>query len=148
MTISHDPSQRSARSSRRTLYTLGALAGVAVAVFAMSLPAGFASWAVLAALALAFACSAAWFAASDEVAQRAHYEAWFRGGALFLIAAALFGLHGLITGAHWPFVQDLLHHIGGDADPSVAFSFGLVAAFVAAVIGYGLWWGLFWLRKR
>lgn len=88
------------------------------------------------------------FSALDEVAKQAHYVAWYWGSLVALsVVAAL-----TVTIALWPAlfggIEQLMLRWFGDADAQTSFTFGLMTAPVLLALGYGVWWGIYWLRRR
>jgi len=106
-------------------------------------------WIGIAAIAtvVSFAIGTRWMMGIDELAQRAHYEAWYWGGSIglalmtFLILAA----PALARFVDLPALYAPLTRYTGDASGFVA---GVLASVLTLSIGYGAWWLLFWLRKR
>jgi hypothetical protein len=101
---------------------------------------------VLIAGALAIAACTAWFLGLDEMAQRAHYVAWFWGSSFGLvIAAAIMGV-GALTGA-----TDNLHAVVrglfGHDDVGDGMMAGMLIIIAPMMLGYLAWWAVFWLRR-
>lgn len=98
---------------------------------------------------LSLALCTYWFARLDEVAQRAHYVAWFWGGSLGFAAAALILLTTLLTGIA---DMDAMHAFATGLFGGAAFehgvSTGVVMVAAPMFIGYTVWWTVFWLRHR
>lgn len=98
-------------------------------------------------VAVSLAIGTVWMRGVDELAQRAHYVAWCWGGSfglcvvmfLFLAAPAIAEL--VSFGA----LLEPATRAWGEAGPFMA---GMLTAVVALSLGYGLWWGAYWLRKR
>jgi hypothetical protein len=85
----------------------------------------------------------------DELAQRAHYVAWFWGGTLGFAVVALLLLLGLTTGLA---DMDALHALaanwlGGDSFVH-GVSLGMLLLGAPMLVGYAIWWTVFWLRRR
>lgn len=129
--------------------------GVAVGLLDEAWLARFATerpWIVIAGCLMltgfAIAGSAAYMRGIDELAQRAHYIAWYWGGSvgltllLFLLVA-------------WPALAQVvdiealtapLSRLYGE--PGGEFLGGVVASIVALTLGYSGWWVVYWLRKN
>lgn len=96
---------------------------------------------------LSLAVGVAWMHGIDELAQRAHYVAWYWGGSMalavlvfvYLAAPALAPLVDFEMLARW------VSPAGGEA---AVFSAGVFFSLTTLVLGYGLWWLVFWLRKQ
>jgi hypothetical protein len=88
------------------------------------------------------------FAGLDEVAQRAHYVAWFWGGSIGLAAIPLLGLAAIPFGFWDGGLADLGARLWGEATLETAFFTGILVALAPPLIGYALWWTVFWLRRR
>jgi hypothetical protein len=130
------------RMKRKTLYIAATmLAMLAYAV--LLLLANEQSWLVWPALGAAllgvvFACL--WVTSLDEAAQQAHYIAWFWGGNAGLLASMLVFL-AVVLRPHA--FEGWLSGLGA----SDIFGAGIVLGVVPAVLGYGLWWAVLWLRR-
>jgi hypothetical protein len=102
---------------------------------------------ILLAGALGVAACIAWFIGLDEMAQRAHYVAWFWGSSLGLLAITAAMAIGVLTGA-----VDNLHEIVramfGHDDVGDGMMAGMLIIIVPMTMGYALWWTAFWLRRR
>jgi hypothetical protein len=88
-----------------------------------------------------------WMQSIDELAQRAHYEAWYWGGSIALAVMAFVVLSAPalerivdIEALYAPFVT-----YSGKA---AGFMAGVVASVIALGLGYGAWWIVFWVRRR
>jgi hypothetical protein len=96
---------------------------------------------------LAMAVGTLWMREIDELAQQAHYVAWFWGGSigmcvlLFLVFAAP-TLHPAIDFAA---IESRFAPMGGE---SAGFVAGIMASLLVMTLGYGAWWLVFWLRRR
>ncbi|MGD9966453.1 MAG: hypothetical protein AB7T59_08040 [Hyphomonadaceae bacterium] len=97
---------------------------------------------------LALVLCSYWFLRLDELAQRAHYVAWFWGGCLGFAAAAVLLLGGLVSG-----IADMgtLHAaaaavLGGDQFAH-GVSAGMLLVGAPMLLGYSIWWTVFWLRR-
>lgn len=98
------------------------------------------------AAALALGCSIGWIATLDEFAQRAHYVAWYWGGSLGLMAMAAVLLFVLLSPA--AAAESLLLDWWGPSQAKSGFLTGALTAMVLPVVGYTIWWSVFWLRRR
>jgi hypothetical protein len=114
--------------------------------FADSAPA---LWLGAATVMVAFSLVAGtiWMRSIDELAQRAHYVAWFWGGSLGMAALMLLVLAAPVLAQFVDFaaLTRWLSPITGEA---AGFTAGVFASLMIMVLGYGLWWLVFWLRKR
>lgn len=98
-------------------------------------------------VALATAVSAAWMNGIDELAQRAHYVAWFWGGSIGL-AMLLFVLLGGPGLARVIDLRGFFSPLTDTYGDQGGFMAGVMASIVALTLGYSAWWIVFWLRKR
>lgn len=73
-----------------------------------------------------------WWSRLDEAAREAHKWAWWWGGSAGLMVAAL----GLLT----------VMLRGGAADADMAD--GMTVVLLCQVLGYGVAWAFWWLRRR
>ena len=146
------PSQKTRIATRGTL--LIALGATVVASVLAGIISGFAAAAgaasaVIAAvtvavlLAVTFLIGIWWWAHLDEAAQEAHKWAWWWGGTAGLavggVAAAV-----LIN----PGTDGILSVALGALDPAAAFRLGLIGILLCQVVGYGIAWAAWWLRRR
>lgn len=140
------------RMKRKNLYLAGAWIGaplLALAVIFNPAPAPFALGLAMLALIAAAALSTAWFHALDEVAQRAHYEAWFWGGNAGVLLLPLAVVVGAFTG--WGGGEQInrwVASLGIGADAHAGFMAGIFAVLIPMMLGYSLWWVWFWVRNR
>lgn len=96
---------------------------------------------------VSFIFSLRWMQGLDELAQRAHYEAWYWGGSLGLMAVVF----AIVAAPALEQVVDLERMFAPLAiysGESAGFVSGAMATVIVMGIGYGLWWVFFWLRKR
>lgn len=103
--------------------------------------------AVAAAMASSFALGIVWMRSIDELAQRAHYVAWFWGGSLGLAALmlVLLAAPALEEVVDFAALTRLLSPYAGEG---AGFTAGIFTSLTLMMIGYGAWWLVFWLRKR
>jgi hypothetical protein len=98
-------------------------------------------------VALAMIGGVIWMQQLDELAQHAHYVAWYWGGSLalavlvFLVFAAP-GLAQLID------IDALLTPLEAVYGRWAGFMSGIMVSLMALTLGYVAWWGLYWLRKQ
>jgi hypothetical protein len=96
---------------------------------------------------LAIAACVAWFVGLDEMAQRAHYVAWFWGSSLGLgvaaVALGIAALFGAVDVLHGLVRTSFAHDDVGDGMMA-----GMLVIIVPMLAGYALWWTAFWLRRR
>lgn len=142
----------SPRMKRKTLYLIGAWIGaplLAMLVIFNRAPEPLALGVALVALLAAMGLSTAWFRSLDEVAQRAHYEAWFWGGncGLLLLPLAVVVMAMADNGNSW-IGRTLDAVLTRPIDVETAFIAGIFAVIVPMMLGYSLWWAWFWLRNR
>lgn len=95
--------------------------------------------AILAIVAAAFVVNVIYWRNIDEAAREAHKFAWLWGGVSGLLVAL--PLAALIN-------SERLVAVMGERSPAEWVMFGVTAALVAQVIGYGLVWAGWWLRQR
>jgi hypothetical protein len=88
-----------------------------------------------------------WMRDIDELAQRAHYVAWFWGGSTALCVLIFFVLAApaLQQVIDFDAVEGALAPMAGKGAGFVA---GVMASLAVLTLGYGAWWLVFWLRKR
>lgn len=90
------------------------------------------------------------FQALDEVAKQAHYVAWYWGslavlGVIAMINIASFAFNDA-RAADW--LAGSLLRLWGETAPNEAFMAGLMTGPVLMVVGFSVWWAVFWLRRR
>jgi hypothetical protein len=88
---------------------------------------------------LVFACL--WMAALDEAAQQAHYIAWYWGGSAGIGVSML----ALITVVLRP---DALAPLLSPFSAPETFAAGIMCGLMPPAVGYAIWWGALWLRRR
>ncbi len=94
-----------------------------------------------------FALGTRWMMSIDELAQRAHYEAWYWGGSIALTLMSFLIFAGPALGNVIDieaFYAPLRQYFG----EATGFSAGVLASMFALSVGYGAWWIFFWLRRR
>lgn len=142
----------SPRMKRKTLYLIGAWIGaplLALLVIFNGAPEPWALIIALAALLAAIGLSTAWFRSLDEVAQRAHYEAWFWGGNCGLLLLPLAVVIMALADKSGAWIGGALDALlARPIDVETAFIAGIFAVIVPMMLGYTLWWAWFWLRNR
>lgn len=124
---------------------IGLTEGLGLTLPSIPVPVWIAGSAVLTVSAMAV--TVLWMRDIDELAQRAHYVAWFWGGSsgvcalVFLVLAA-------------PALQQVIDFAAVESwlTPTAGAGAGFVAGILASLgvltLGYGAWWLVFWLRKR
>ena len=125
-----------------------AIFGYMAAHFELNLDSGLTPWMVVAILLLAMMPTLWWsvvyWKSIDEMAKRAHLDAFFWGGGV--IAWALF----------MPFVIPMLTLPtfkimaieAYSASFTNAFGLGASAAIASTTLGYGIFWLIWWAKKR
>ncbi|MGD9981779.1 MAG: hypothetical protein AB7H66_03805 [Hyphomonadaceae bacterium] len=108
---------------------------------------------IAALIALPAALLAMWFCVAafiglDELAQRAHYVAWFWGGSLGLYTLPILGLIAVPFGFWDGGLAGLSERLWGEATIETGFFTGILVALAPPLIGYVVWWSVFWLRNR
>ena len=98
------------------------------------------------AAAIALGCAIGWIATLDELAQRAHYVAWYWGGSVGLAAAGAILLYAGFSPAS--VAESWLLDWWGPSSAKAGFLTGALTAMVLPVLGYNIWWLAFWLRRR
>ena len=140
------------KTERRSIFRIGGWVGaLGLMLAAVALKPFVGETAVMALVLLAGALGVAectaWFLGLDELAQRAHYVAWFWGSSLGIVIAALILAVGVMTGA-----VDNLHGIVrgffGHDDVGDGMMAGMLIIVVPMMLGYVGWWTAFWLRRR
>jgi hypothetical protein len=93
---------------------------------------------------VSFVVGMMWMNGIDELAQRAHYVAWYWGGSMGLAAMMFLFLASpaLVQLVDMP---GLAAKLGGEVG---AFNAGIATSLVFMTFGYGFWWLVFWLRKQ
>jgi hypothetical protein len=88
-----------------------------------------------------------WMQRIDELAQRAHYVAWYWGGStgLAVLLFVLFAGPGLARMVDVEAVLAPLELIWG---PAAGIMAGIVISLVTLTAGYLLWWAFYWIRKQ
>ena len=88
-----------------------------------------------------------WMNGIDELAQRAHYVAWYWGGSMGLVLLAFLYLASpaLAQFVDFTAIAAFTSPFGGQA---AGFSAGIATSLVIMTLGYALWWLVFWLRKQ
>ncbi|MDX2233007.1 MAG: hypothetical protein NW200_00785 [Hyphomonadaceae bacterium] len=102
---------------------------------------------IAAVMAFATALCVYWMGQIDELAQRAHYVAWFWGGS-FALGALLFVIlagPALVQVVDFAALTAPFEDRYGDAAGFIA---GVYASVFALTVGYGLWWIVYWVRKQ
>lgn len=95
---------------------------------------------------LAIMFSVNYFRSIDELAQRAHYEAWYWGGTVGVLALPLAALSGpALFGPGW--VERTVAQFWPAPDVTDGFVAGVFATVIPMLLGYCVWWAVFWLRK-
>ncbi len=90
-------------------------------------------------LALAFALTIYYWRQLDEMARSAHLEAFFWGGfgGMSVALTAAVGLYAY---------RDLIDRQGGSVASGTAL--GLYGGMLCIIVGYGLAWVFWWLKRR
>ncbi|MES1158495.1 MAG: hypothetical protein ABUL42_01235 [Terricaulis silvestris] len=139
----------SSRTRRKHFYMAAcavSLAAYAVLVLADRLLAADLTWLVIGAAFAAIAFGFAWISALDEVATQAQYVAWYWGGSAGLALSMLILLALLLPG--FGVAHGGLHIvIPGLPGESAAFFAGYALATLPAVVGFLIWWAIYWLRR-
>jgi hypothetical protein len=79
----------------------------------------------------------------DEMARRAHLDSWFWGGTL---GGLPLGVLGVVTMAVPEFKLDMLERMA--LSSTQVFGLGAVAIYGCMVLGYTIFWLIWWARKR
>lgn len=151
--MSNSSNETGSRMQRKDLYMAAATIGITLVVgvpFLVQLFGPMAAWLFPPGALLALVCGVGWFVSLDEVAQRAHYEAYFWGGSCGLLAlglgagaVALFGGPQLLSS-----IDALVVRLWGEASAFNGVALGIIVAMLFSTIGYAFWWTGFWLRNR
>lgn len=142
--------QPARQSRRRAFYrwgSLGALALMAAIVLGERTLAIDLTWPAILVLAAALAMAVGMFNALDEMAKQAHYIAWYWGGVIALSAIAFVVVALQLDLVSWPAITAWLPRLAF-ADGPDAFVAGLMTTPALMLIGFGGWWGVYWLRRR
>jgi hypothetical protein len=140
------------KTERRSIFRIGGWVGaLGLMLAAMALEPLIgetgATVLILIAGALGVAACTAWFLGLDEMAQRAHYVAWFWGSSLGLVIAAAIMAIGALTGAT-DNLHEIVRRLFGHDDVGDGMMAGMLIIVVPMMLGYALWWAAFWLRRR
>lgn len=96
-------------------------------------------------MALAMWLGVAWMQRIDEAAREAHKAAWFYGGSGGMAVAGVF----VILAGSPPAERLALPSLyAGRTDPAAYAATGAMAILLFMLIGYGLVWGWWWLKRR
>ncbi len=133
---------RAGRMKRKTLYIAATCACILVYAVLVSL-ADTQPWLIWPAigmmlLSMVFACF--WMAALDEVAQQAHYIAWFWGGTAGVMVSMLLFVSVVLRPTAFEPVLAVL-------DVPYSFAAGIAAGLLPPSLGYAIWWAILWLRR-
>lgn len=106
-------------------------------------------WIVGAAVIVALATTGGvlWMNQIDELAQRAHYVAWYWGGstALAVLLFIAFAGPGLVQVIDFEGALTVLEAIYGRG---AGFLGGVIFSLLTLTLGYLSWWVLYWVRKQ
>jgi surface polysaccharide O-acyltransferase-like enzyme len=89
------------------------------------------------------------FNALDEVAKQAHYVAWYWGSMIAIMAIAVATLAAFAFpefSANW--IAEYVLPLWGGSGLNAAFMAGLMTGPLLLLVGFGIWWSVFWLRRR
>jgi hypothetical protein len=126
------------------LFLLGAVVGVVGAVTDKG--QGDASalflWLVIATMPVALWLTLLWWRRLDEAAREAHKWAWYWGatGGVLIVIPLLFLPEAMG-------VVELAHRLDF-VEPFELVSFGMFAVLILQVLGYGIAWAAWWLKRR
>ena len=96
-------------------------------------------------MSLSLWLGAAWMQRIDEAAREAHKAAWFWGGSGGMAVGGIF----VILASSPPAERLILPSwFAGRTDPAAYAATGAVAILALMLIGYGLVWGWWWLRRQ
>jgi hypothetical protein len=128
---------------RKTQYVVATAISVAAyaALTALSQTQPWLVWPTLVALVATVVFACLWMAALDEVAQQAHYVAWYWGGSAGIAVSML----ALITVVLRP---DALAPLLSPFSAPETFAAGIMCGLMPPAVGYTIWWGALWLRRR
>lgn len=88
------------------------------------------------------------FNALDEVAQQAHYVAWYWGGLIGLSGMALLTIAIGVTPETFSLIQNAMMQWVGKADAQTNFLLGMVVTPTLMMLAFFGWWAVYWLRRR
>ena len=148
MSTSNPVAPRVRKTWRRYLIVGASLALFTLAAMMQHVVGDIAALIALPAAALAMWFCVVGFMGLDELAQRAHYVAWFWGGSLALAALPVLGLIAVPLGFWDGGLTELSARLWGDATVEGGFFTGIVVALAPLLLGYTVWWTVFWLRRR
>ncbi len=114
--------------------------------FAAQAPAVWIAAAALLVL-VATGVGTAWMNQIDELAQRAHYVAWYWGGSMAL-AVLLFIFFAGPALSHVIDFDAILTPLEDVYGRGAGFFAGVSVCLVALTLGYSGWWMLYWMRKQ
>jgi hypothetical protein len=79
----------------------------------------------------------------DEMARRAHLDSWFWGGVPGSIPLGILGMVALVEPS---FKVDAFESLA--MSPTQVFGLGAVAIYGCMLVGYTIFWLIWWVRKR
>lgn len=130
------------------------LAGLLVGLFGPdNLLEATTQWPVLTVLgaavlvALSLAAGVIWMRRIDELAQRAHYVAWYWGGSAGL-SVLLFLFFASPALGRFVDVRAILTPLEYVWGPTAGIMVGMLISILALTAGYVLWWTIYWMRKQ
>lgn len=134
--------------SRRGLIRWGGgfgVLGLAVLFAAVGRNDDWTMWAaaVLAMIA-AIWIGGAWMTSIDEAAQEAHKWSWYWGGSVGMAVGGVLIILATTPMAHGWTVPVIIE----PASPAAYAASGAMGMLLLMIVGYGLAWGLWWLRRR
>lgn len=87
---------------------------------------------------------AAWMRSIDEAAREAHKAAWYWGGSTGMAIGGVF----MILATLPPVAETVIAPIQGRTDPAIYMAAGAFGLMGLMLVGYGVVWAWWWLRRR
>jgi hypothetical protein len=108
---------------------------------------GVGPWLMVAAMSVGGVIGLVWgqkyWKAIDEMAKRAHLDSWFWGGSI--VAIPILSI-GFMLYAMPEIKIDLIDRLA--PTPSAAFGLGIWVTYIALLLGYTIFWLIWWAKKR
>ena len=145
--------ERAAPARRRRLTAAQLLIGLFAFAVLLGVAGGLAShilgdrhliqnWLLILSMPVAVWVTVLWWRRLDEAAREAHKWAWYWGATVGIVAVAPLLVFPGPLGA-----VSLAHRLGY-VEPGELMSFGMVVVLMLQIVGYGVAWAAWWLKRR